>query len=214
MASTTKARPAAQTAPKVKALADINLTAFLPKGFDAKDFDVVGGLRPICPPESMTDPEQPTAGFVVSLLDMPDRKDGSKWSAFLVELTGNASCKVGDDIVVIPAGKEVLIPMSGKLKTNADLVSAAWDENLVYLGIFRVLGQVDVGKENPMWDFEVALHKQTIPRTGKYALQLRTARESNAAKAARDAVKQQPAAPIGKGDITDASGKSAGSMVG
>lgn len=200
------AKTQAQAASKgPKALSEINLKAFLPEGFSEKDFDIVGGLRPICSPESMLDPDSPVVGWVVALLDMPNREDGSEWRALLVELTGNATAKVGDDIVVIPAGKEVLIPVSGALKNNPELLNAAFDATRVFLGIFRIIGQVDTGKPSKMWEYEVALHKKTIARVGKYTLQ-----QHNAV----GVVETRTAAQLNKGDITDANGKPQASMVG
>lgn len=202
MASTKQnpARTAAQAA-NVREFTAADLKAFLPAGFEAADFDVVGGLRPIVSPDILFEGQQPLVGFIVALLDMPPREDKSEWRALLVETTGNVSAKVGEDTVVIPAGKEILLPLSGSLKNNPDLLNAACDGSRVFLGIFSVKGQVDTGKQTPMWDFEVQLHKKTIARTGKYSLHQHNSVGTIAPQ-------------IPAGGMTDANGRSAGSMVG
>ena len=148
---------------------NVDLTKFLPEGFSLSDFDVVGGLRPICPPE--LNEGSPIVGWVVTLLDMPDREDGSKWQALLINLASTAKAKAGDDIVDVEPGQDVLIPVGGNLKNNADLLNAAVDPHKVVMGIFTVTGQQDVGKPSPMWTYDVRLAiKKAKTRDGAFAL--------------------------------------------
>lgn len=149
---------------------DLDLSKYVPDGFDLSDFDVVGGLRPVCPPEVNQD--NPVTGWIVALLDMPKRKsDGSEWRAILVQLTRPAKAKAGDDVVDVEAGKEILIPLSGSLKNNADLLNAAVDARKVTMGMFVVTGTMDIGKPSDMWVYEVRLAlKKQIAREGAFAL--------------------------------------------
>ncbi len=180
---------------------EFDLSAFLPEGFSADDFKSVGGLRPICQPDLMQ--QFPVGGYIIGLLDMPKRKDGSDWQALLIELTGATKAKAGVEIVNIEKGKEVLVPLNGNLRNNPELLNAAVDPVNVYIGFLHCKGEVDVGKPSAMWDFEVKIHSKTIKRTGKFLLNQRAPR-----------VEVLPAAPIERGAITDSNGKSAGSMVG
>ena len=168
--SNNKKKPTEMPKPK-----QLNLKGLLPEGFDEKDFAITGGLRPIVSPELMMD--NPVVGWIVTRQEMPDRDDGTAWSAFLVQLTG--PCKAVDrgenEIIEVPAGSEVIIPISGALRNNRELQIAALDPARVYLGIFSVSGQVNVGKPSPMWAFDVLLHKRTIPREGAFALHNRAA---------------------------------------
>jgi len=188
----------AATAPKVE---KFDMRAFLPEGFSESDFDVIGGLRPICQPETMM--KYPVCGYVVALLDMPQRKDKSDWRALLIHLTGATKAKAGEDIVEVAAGEEVLVPINGNLKNNPDLLNAACDPRNVYIAWLQCVGQLDVGKASDMWNFEVKLSRKSIQRQGRYALQ-----QHNQVGVVKDIPQ------LGKGDITDANGKPQQSMVG
>lgn len=178
--------------------ADIDLKAFLPEGFSEDDLSTIGGLRPICQPEEMM--KSPVGGWIVALLHMPPRKDKSEWDAILVETTGACRALVGEEIQTIEAGKEVLVPVNGALKNNPELLNAACDGARVFWGLFQVVGQVELGKPSPMWDFKVQLHKKTIPRTGKYLL--------------NQAQRVEVIPQLKKGDVTDTNGKPVESMIG
>ena len=195
----TKTTPAAATAPKA---AKFDMKAFLPAGFTEDDFDIIGGLRPICQPETMM--THPVCGYVVALLDMPKRKDGSEWRALLIHLTGATKAKAGDDLINVEADNEVLVPVNGNLKNNPDLLNAACDSRAVYIAFLQCTGQLDVGKQSEMWNFEVKLSRKSIVRQGRYALQ-----QHNAVGVVSKEIPQ-----LGKGAITDANGQPAGSMVG
>lgn len=170
MATNKKNAPANENVDISAALKDI--AKFLPEGFSLDDFKKVGGLRPICVPEPNMG--RPIVGYIVAELDMPQRKDKSDWSALLITLISPAMAKAGEDIVEIPPGREVLIPVSGSIKNNGDVRAAALDPKNVYIGIFTVTGQVDVGKASDMWDYDVrvAMDKPQ-PRTGAFALYTR-----------------------------------------
>jgi len=199
MASTKKNTPAAETSIDLAAaLKDV--AQFLPEGFSLDDFQAVGGLRPICAPEYNTG--KAVVGYIVAELDMPPRKDKSAWSAILVTLLSPAMAKAGEDIVEIPPGRDVLIPVGGSLRNNGDLRAAAADQESVFLGIFTVTGQIDVGKQSDMWDYDVrvALDKPKA-RTGAFALYNKPT---------------APALPAGfaTGEVLDRNGKSVHRLVG
>lgn len=195
-----KQKPTANTAPEAR---KFDMKAFLPEGFSEDDFDIVGGLRPICQPESMM--QYPVAGFVVALLEMPQRKDKSDWRALLIHLTAATKAKAGEDIVEIEAGEEVLVPVNGNLKNNPDLLNAACDPNNVYVAMLVCTGAIDVGKQSDMWNFEVKLSRKAIKRQGRYALHNRAVPAQLASG---------PSAPLERGAITDSKGQPVQSMVG
>lgn len=169
MAKKNTATTATETTTALTNAAMVDLAKFLPEGFNLEDFESVGGLRPICPPE--LNAETPVIGHVVALLDMPDRDDGSKWQALLIRLASTAQAKAGDEIVTVEAGKDILIPVGGNLKNNGDLLNAAVDQHKVTMGIFVVTGQIDVGKPSKMWSYDVKLAlKKQIKREGSFAL--------------------------------------------
>lgn len=151
--------------PKPKQL---NLAGLLPEGFEESDFAATGGLRPIVGPELLM--EAPVVGWIVSRIEMPPREDGSKWDAFIVQLTGPCKAISDGDVIDMAKGDEVIIPISGALKNNREMTMAAMSPTQVFLGIFSVLGQKDVGRPSPMWVFDCRLHKKTIPRVGTFAL--------------------------------------------
>jgi hypothetical protein len=176
-----------------------DLAQFLPAGFSLDDFEKVGGLRPICPPE--INAETPIVGYVFALLPMPKRKaDNSDWDGLLVKLLSTAQAKtVEGEIVTIEAGRDVIIPVSGALKNNQDLISAAVDPFLVTPAIFEVVGQLDTGKESKMWMYEVQLaFKKQVKRTGAFALYHKPAEVSS-----------QP-----RGQVVDRNGHEPGRLVG
>jgi hypothetical protein len=117
--------------------------------------------------------ETPVIGWIVALLDMPPRKsDGKAWQGLLINLVSTAQAQTSDgEIVMVEAGKDVIIPVGGSLKSNSDLLAAAVDPRKVTIGMFHVTGQRDVGKQSPMWDYDVrlALKKQQA-REGAFAL--------------------------------------------
>ena len=198
MAASKKNTPAEPTVDMNTILKDV--AQFLPEGFSLDDFQSVGGLRPICAPEFNN--AKPVLGYIVAELGMPPRKDKSTWTAILVTLLSPAMAKAGEDIVEIPPGRDVLIPVGGSLKNNGDLRAAAADQESVFLGIFTVTGQIDVGKQSDMWDYDVrvALDKPKA-RTGAFALYNKPA---------------APALPAGfaTGEVLDKNGKSVHRLVG
>lgn len=131
------------------------------------DFVVVGGLRYICLPEN--NEGRPITGWTVALLDMPEK---FKWKqAILLNLTSSARVVQDDETIDAQPGDDVLIPVSGNLKNNAELLKACVDPRIVTMARFTYLGEKDIGKPSPMKEFEVALAlKKQIARTGQFAL--------------------------------------------
>lgn len=201
MAATKKDAKGAVAKGNDGAMGEIDLSKFLPEGFSLDDFESVGGLRPICPPE--LNAETPVIGWVVALLDMPPRKsDNSPWQGLLINLVSTAQAQAGDEIITVEAGKDIIIPVSGALKANSDLLSAAVNSHKVTCGIFHVTGQMDVGKPSPMWTYDVRL-----------AFKKQKAREGAAALYHRS----PPAlvsAPVLRGEVLDSNGKPAAALVG
>ena len=177
-----------------------DMAKFLPEGFSLDDFEKVGGLRPICPPE--INAEVPVVGILVALLDMPPRKsDNSAWQGLLVHLLSTAQAQTMDgEIVSISAGNDIIVPVGGALRNNQDLLSAAVDPYKVTPVIFEVLGQRDTGKQSLMWDYEVKLaFKKQRPRDGAFALYHKPV---------------ERLAPVHHGQVVDRDGKPAPRLVG
>lgn len=154
----------------------IDFSQYLPAGYDAGELQKVGGLVPLVPAEVMFERKAVVAGWVIEIIDMPPRPSMSKkgekedWKGVLIELTGPTFAQSGDDVIERKAGDAVVIPFTGSLKNNRPLIVAAADPEKMYLGLFRVVGQVDTGKPSPMWDYEVQLHPKPRVRTGAYLL--------------------------------------------
>ena len=196
---------AQQAAAAPKSAKDFKLGASLPEGFSDDEFETIGSLRPICQPESMMD--HPVGGELIALLDMPPRKDKSQWKAFLIHLLAPTMARAGEDLVEVSAGEKVLVPVSGSLKTNTELLGAACDPHRIWIVKIQCVGQIDVGKQSDMWSFDVKRSKKTLPRTGEYALSnFQPAGMLN--PTANGEVQQ-----LGKGDITDRNGHTVSSVV-
>jgi len=154
----------------------IDISKFLPEGFEADGLVTVGGLRNICPAEVTYEQKSPIAGYIVTVMDMPLRESlnrkGEKepWQAIIVRLTHATKGLEGEDVVTIEAGKDVLVPVNGSLRNNADLLRAASDSDSVFFGVFQVTGKIETGKPTPMWNYEVQIHKKTVARTGSFAI--------------------------------------------
>jgi hypothetical protein len=181
---------------------EIDIKKFLPEGFDLSDFESVGGLRPICPPE--LNGETPVIGIPYALLDMPPRKsDKSAWQGILVHLLSTAQAQAGDEIVTVEKGKDIIIPVSGSLKANGDLLAAVVNTHKVTPAIFHVTGQMEVGKPSPMWVYDVKLaFKKQVPREGAFALYHRSAPVLT------------PAETVQRGEVLNANGQPVGRLVG
>lgn len=157
----------------------IDLSKYLPEGFDASGFESVGGFIPIVPAQLTHDEHSPVMGWIVGVIDMPQRESlnnrkGEKedWQTIQVHLMAPTKALLNGEVLEIPPGKDVMIPINGSLKNNHELLMAACDHTKVYLGQFSVTGQQDTsgGKLNPMWAYDVKLHKQTKAREGRYLL--------------------------------------------
>lgn len=167
----TKKVTGTQAEAEFKKFSDAELAKFLPEGFSLDDFESVGGLRPICPPQ--VNAGAPVVGYIVALLDMPPRKaDQSNWQGLLIHLMSTAQAEGADgEIITVEAGKEIIIPVGGNLKVNSDLLNAAVDPRKVTAGIFTVVDTMDVGKQSLMWVYDVKLAlKKQIAREGAFAL--------------------------------------------
>lgn len=189
-----------------------DMSKFMPQGMDEKELVELGGLNPICAAE-ITSQGSPVAGWLIAELEMPPRlsieptkrKAGVKepWSAFLILLTAGTKGGIGDEIVDVPAGKKVLVPVGGNLGNNDELRLAAADVKKCYWVFLNCTGAIPMSDgRNDMWNYEVSLHPAGVAREGDYRAPLPK----------RKAIAALPNGDAGK--VIDATGKAVESVVG
>ena len=159
---------------------DIDFSKFLPEGMDVGDLYKTGGLTPIMNPELAFEKGAVVAGYIDRIQVLPLQRAGTadEWQPLMIlvrELTAPVACMAkdpkGDDTeVIVEKGKECLVPVTGNLKTNRELLTALMDRTQAHFAIFRVVGTMDVGRASPMWSFDIRLHPKTKQRVGAYAL--------------------------------------------
>jgi hypothetical protein len=156
---------------------DFDWSKFSIEGFDAKDFEKIGGLAPIYAPEAaFAGNFPPLVGFPVRTQFLPEVKQGKeifipKMIMFHVMVptkgvTGKR--RDGQTIVDLKKGDYCLVPVTGNLETNERLLAAADDpESVSFVGM-RVAGQRQVNDmPSPMWDWDVQLNTaKRLPRKG------------------------------------------------
>lgn len=151
-------------------------------GIEPKDLVDIGGMRPIAAAEVSFESKSAVAGWLIGEQEMPPRASidpakrsrGEKddWSALVVLLTTPTMAYVGDEVVEVPAGKQVIIPVGGNLANNYELLQKAHDPRQVFWVALAVAGQVRLDKQrNPMWSYAVKSSPKGKDRdTGVFAL--------------------------------------------
>ena len=113
----------------------------------------------------------PLVGYLLNLLDMPPIERGGKmvpWSAFLIKTTRPTRAVDRDkDVVEVPAGSEVLIPATFELASF--FTKAATNEDKIFEVKIIPEKQIDIGKGQKMWSFDLAAKPEPM-RRAKFGL--------------------------------------------
>jgi len=198
---------------------DPEVLAFLEaQGISLDDFEEIGGFAPIISAKDLLESGATVFGYLVGMHAMPprlsinpaDRKAGVKedWDTIYLCLAAPAEAKSGDDVVTVKSGEFVRIPVTGNLRSNEALTAAATHPDLSFLASFRVKGkrQIEVG-QSEMYEYVVSIVKnKPVERSSKRGFALN---EGPGAKTKG----LLNAAPLNKGDVVNANGQSAGSLV-
>ena len=154
---------------------DVSIDAsILPEGFSAAEFQVTGQLTPIYAAKDAYESRWPKLiGFMKGIEQLPTVGEGATaYTPMMIRFKVIAATKAiqgsGDkqETVDIPVGGEVLLPISGNLKNNAKILSAANNPNEYFLCQVVAVGQVKTGKPSPMWELNVQLHPKGQRRAG------------------------------------------------
>lgn len=136
--------------------------------FDNLKGDEIFTDRPIYKPESCG--KQAIVGFLVerqTLAAPKGRKDAKPWDAYVILLTHPTLCADRDDnVVTIPAGREVYLPANVKL----DVLNKLAFNPEVMAEVAVIPGEkVDIGGGQTMWTFRQKV-LGTKKREGAYLL--------------------------------------------
>lgn len=158
---------------------------YLPEGLDAKGLRATGGLTPIYAPDDALEKGFPPAcGYldrieVLPFVNQGKEKDGSPKGFYPMMVrvcctrptkgvVGKGENRKSVDIAV---GEDVLIPITGNLKTNKTLLASSTDPKVHFFGIFRVTGTLKVNNQpSDMYTWDVMIHEKSKIREGRYAL--------------------------------------------
>ena len=162
---------------------DEDLLQYLPEGMDLKDLHKTGGLTPTYSPKHALDGAFPrVAGYIDRIMVLPTMAQGkddefTPVMILLRELVKPTKATVGRDddrqVVDVEAGKDILIPLTGNLKNNKELINALADQSKVYFCVAKVVGQQKVNNQPSkmwVWDLRICDKSQAKPREGIYAL--------------------------------------------
>ena len=151
--------------------------ANLPEGYDASGFTEVAGLTPIYSSEEAHEEDfPPVIGLIDRIETLPPVLMGRDWFIpRMIRVVAMAPTKavVGKrgarQVVDVPKGEDVLIPVTGNLANSRRLMAACRDPENVHLGAFKIKGTIPTGQPTPMWDWSVGLNEKKIKREGRFA---------------------------------------------
>jgi hypothetical protein len=160
---TTKTAPVANAA----ASDDFDITQYLPAGADPSKIKVTGGLTPIYRPEDAYNQKWPP---VIGDMKCVEKLDAiTDFDSFMIRVVCVAPTKgiSADEPVDVPVGSEVLVPVSGNLRSNREILAAATNGTSYYRAGFKVTGQKEMGKgRSDMWVVKAKLIDVPMPRLG------------------------------------------------
>lgn len=161
---------------------DAILDSLLPPELKAKDLSRTGELTPIFNFKLAHEKKLVVAGRLHIIETLPiEGAEKPRLVLKVRDLTaptiGTQGPKSDQRQVEIPKGGEILVPVSGNLANNKDLIDAIMDVDHVYFGVFAVTGTMPRKGKNDMWvvDCRIALQER-MKRTDKYLLPVSYAR--------------------------------------
>lgn len=168
---------------------ELDLAAFLSgvEGFSADDFKITGGLTPIYgAKEAFENKLAPVIGWIDRLLVLPEVQQGKNPDGsprvfephmILVReiqkaTMGLQGSKDAKKLVDVAAGSDILVPITGNVETNRELIQALMDRKNKYMGVFACVGQQRVNNQvTPMWVWKILVATdKPSPRQGAYAI--------------------------------------------
>lgn len=165
-----------QTAPNAD---KFDYSAYLPEGVELTDVYKTGGLTPIFSPEQAFTEELVVAGWIDRIFSLPTQRENKEdeYTPYMIMLReihtdtmGTQKDTQGNNAPIeVKKGKDILIPITGNLKTNRELITAVMDPTQSHFGIFRVVGTMKLDQPTPMWVWDCRLVTKTRPRAGVFA---------------------------------------------
>lgn len=162
-------------------LKKIDWSKYLPKDVDKSDLKKTGGLKPAYyPDEALTQGWDPIVVRLVGIKRLPEQRQGRRiWTPQLfhgvLRTPAKAMAGIRDDrkVVDLKPGDDILIPITGSLKIDSDLIEAARHPTRLYTACFAVVGQdtisvPDVDDPNPMFIWDARLVGSYEKREGRY----------------------------------------------
>jgi hypothetical protein len=110
----------------------VDLSAFMPQGYSADDLRIIGGLTPIYAPEAVAEGRfPPCAGFLDRIEVLPDVVQKARiYVPVMIRVVASHPTKgiLGKketlEIVDVAEGEEILVPITGNLRTNKVLLGS------------------------------------------------------------------------------------------
>lgn len=141
-----------------------------------------GGLTPLFLPQLALEKKLVVIGTFHKLEMLPDFADGKKSLALKIcdleyDTIGTTGDKTKREEVPIAKGGTILVPLTGNLKSNRELVEIITDVEHVYKFACSVTGTMPMKGKNDMYVFDVRISLPAPqPRQGKYMLPVSYAR--------------------------------------
>lgn len=160
-----------------KTEAKFDPSKYLAPGMNKEKIRKVGNLTPIWSGEIALEKGLVLAGRMdrLEILDMGEDKDPKDRYRPMIRVvcafatTGVLGAKKEQKKVEVPAGEDILLPITGSLKANKAVLLSAWDPKTVNYIIARAIGHVDTGKPSEMVEIETHLVDDPIVREGRFA---------------------------------------------
>jgi hypothetical protein len=173
---------------------EFDWSGFLPEGYSADQLQQIGGLTPIFMPEMAYEEGAVCVGFVKWIEELPPvtRGRGSNEEVYVpyllrIQVTRDTPAVIGPknarEIVTVPKGEDVLVPLSTGLLMNKKLLEAAHDLEFCFFVAMRVKGQIPTDQPSPLWDWDVRIDRtKPLKRQGDLILPTILARPALPAK--------------------------------